>query len=76
MTEEGIVCYHGMQSDVRPFIEQANCIIHPLCYPEGMSNVLLEACAAGRPVIITDRLGCGEIVDSGKTGFILSLIHI
>lgn len=71
MTEEEIVCYHGMQSDVRPFIEQASCIIHPSFYPEGMSNVLLEACAAGRPVITTDRPGCGEIVDSGKTGFIV-----
>ena len=36
-----------------------------------MSNVLLEACAAGRPVITTDRPGCGEIVDEGKTGFIV-----
>ena len=71
MTEEGIVNYHALQSDVRPFIEQASCIIHPSFYPEGMSNVLLEACAAGRPVITTDRPGCGEIVDDGKTGFII-----
>lgn len=71
MTEDGIVSYHGAQSDVRPFIESASCIIHPSFYPEGMSNVLLEACAAGRPVITTDRPGCGEIVDDGKTGFIV-----
>lgn len=71
MTEDGIVIYHGMQSDVRPFIESASCIIHPSFYPEGMSNVLLEACAAGRPVITTNRPGCGEIVDNGKTGFIV-----
>lgn len=51
MTEEGMVGYHGMQSDVRSFIEQANCIIHPSFYPEGMSNVLLEVCADGRPAI-------------------------
>lgn len=71
MTDEGIIVYHGSQSDVRPFIEQASCIIHPSFYPEGMSNVLLEACAAGRPVITTSRPGCGEIVDDGKTGFIV-----
>lgn len=71
MTEDGIVEYHGTQSDVRPFIERAACLIHPSFYPEGMSNVLLEACAAGRPVITTDRPGCGEIVDNGKTGFIV-----
>ena len=71
LTQQGIVIYHGQQSDVRPFIEQSSCIIHPSFYPEGMSNVLLEACAAGRPVITTDRPGCGEIVDNGKTGFIV-----
>ena len=71
MTDEGIVEYHGAQSDVRPFIERTACLIHPSFYPEGMSNVLLEACAAGRPVITTDRPGCGEIVENGKTGFIV-----
>lgn len=71
LTKQGIVVYLGQQSDVRPFIEQSGCIIHPSFYPEGMSNVLLEACAAGRPVITTDRPGCGEIVDNGKTGFIV-----
>lgn len=70
-TDEGVVVYHGNQSDVRPFIEQASCIIHPSFYPEGMSNVLLESCAAGRPVITTNRPGCGEIVEDGKTGFIV-----
>lgn len=71
MTDEGIVVYHGAQTDVRPFIERTACLIHPSFYPEGMSNVLLEACATGRPVITTDRPGCGEIVDDGKTGFIV-----
>lgn len=71
MMDDGVIVYHGAQSDVRPFIEKTACLIHPSFYPEGMSNVLLEACAAGRPVITTDRPGCGEIVDNGKTGFIV-----
>lgn len=71
MTEEGIVIYHGQQSDVRPFNEMASCIVLPSFYPEGMSNVLLEACATGRPVITTNRPGCGEVVDDGVTGFIV-----
>lgn len=71
LTETGVVYYHGQQNDVRPFMEEASCLIHPSFYPEGMSNVLLEACATGRPVITTNRPGCGEIVDDGKTGFIV-----
>ena len=37
-----------------------------------MSNVLLESCAAGRPIITTDRPGCGEIVEDGINGFVVN----
>lgn len=67
----GIIEFHGPQSDVRPFIAQAHCQIHPTYYPEGMSNVLLESAATGRPAITTDRSGCKEIVDDGLTGYIV-----
>ena len=46
--------------------------MHPSFYPEGMSNVLLESCATGRPIITTDRPGCGEIVENGINGFIVN----
>ena len=38
-----------------------------------MSNVLLEAAASGRPVIATDRSGCRETVDAGKTGYLIPI---
>ena len=69
--EKGIIIYHGKQPDVRPYIENVHCTIHPSFYPEGMSNVLLESCAAGRAVITTDRAGCREIVDDGINGYIV-----
>ena len=72
LENNGIVIYHGLQADVRPFIGEAHCTIHPSYYPEGMSNVLLESCAAGRPIITTNRPGCGEIVEDGKTGFLVN----
>ena len=54
-----------------PFYKLSCCTIHPTYYPEGMSNVLLESAASGRPVITTDKPGCREIVDEGVTGFIV-----
>ena len=69
--KDGIVICHGYVADVRPYLAQACCTVHPSYYPEGMSNVLLESCAAGRPIITTDRPGCGEIVDDGVNGFIV-----
>lgn len=71
LNNKGVIIYHGSQSDVRPFIAQSHCTVHPTFYPEGMSNVLLESCAAGRPIITTDRPGCREIVDNGINGFIV-----
>lgn len=69
--KEGKVIYHGQQKDMKPFFEQSSCLLHPSWYPEGMSNVLLEAAASARPAITTNRAGCREIVEDGKTGFIV-----
>jgi galacturonosyltransferase len=71
LQSNNIVIYHGAKPDVRPFIGNCHCTVHPSFYPEGMSNVLLESCAAGRPIITTGRPGCGEVVDDGINGYIV-----
>lgn len=71
LNENGTVIYHGMIDDISNFLRNIHCVIHPTYYPEGMSNVLLEACASGRPIITTNRAGCREIVDNGKNGYII-----
>ena len=38
-------------------------------YHEGMSNVILEASATGRPVLASDIPGCQEGFEDGITGF-------
>lgn len=69
--EEGLIVYHGLQHDMMPFYKQCSCFLYPSYYPEGMSNVLLEAAASGRPVIAADRSGCRETVDHGISGYII-----
>ena len=69
----GYITYHGEQKDMVPFFEMAHCIVHPSYYPEGMSNVLLEAAAHCRPIIATDRAGCRETVDDGRSGFVIPI---
>ena len=71
LQDKGVIVYHGPVGDVRPMIGMANCTVHPSFYPEGMSNVLLESCAAGRPIITTNRPGCGEVVDDGINGLVV-----
>jgi len=71
LQNKGIITYHGRQQDVRPFLAMAACTLHPSFYPEGMSNVLLETCSTGRPIMTTMRAGCREIVEDGRNGFLV-----
>lgn len=65
---EGKLHYHGKTKNVRPFIQNSHCLILP-SYHEGMSNVLLESCSMGRPIITTNVHGCMEAVDDGENGY-------
>ena len=69
LVNDGIIAFYGFQDDPRPWYTQAHCVVLP-SYHEGMSNVLLEGAATGRPLITTDIPGCREAVDDGITGFL------
>ena len=71
--QAGDVVYHGEQRNMRPFYEMACCVVHPSYYPEGMANALLEAAACARPIITTERSGCAETVEDGRTGFLIPI---
>lgn len=68
---KGDVIYHGMIEDTREIYQTTHCTVLPSWYSEGMNNVLLESAACARPIITTDRPGCGEIVDDGVNGFVV-----
>ena len=69
LEKAGVVQYHGYQSDMKHFYGMANCVVLP-SYHEGMSNVLLEAAASGRPLITSDIPGCREAVEPGVSGYL------
>ena len=69
LVSDGIAVFHGFKEDPRPYYAGADCVVLP-SYHEGMSNVLLEAAATGRPVITSNIPGCKEAVDDGKSGFL------
>ena len=71
LIKEGVLVYHGLVDDMVSIYKKIDCTVHPTYYPEGMSNVLLESLACGRPIITTDRAGCKEIVDDGVNGYIV-----
>lgn len=70
ITKSKKVIYHGMVDDMTSVLCDMHCTVHPTFYPEGLSNVLLESLATGRPIITTDRAGCREVVEDGVNGYI------
>lgn len=65
--QEGIVEFLGYQNIMHPFYKDASAAVVP-SYHEGMSNVVLECAATGRPVLASDIPGCREGYDDGVTG--------
>jgi glycosyltransferase involved in cell wall biosynthesis len=65
----GIITYLGASDDVRPFIEQADCVVLP-SYSEGLPLTLLEGGSMSRALIATDVPGCREVVRPGVNGFL------
>ena len=65
----GSIEYIAYAPDVISQMEQADCIVLP-SYSEGLSRVLMEACAIGRPIICSDIPGCRETVEDGINGFL------
>lgn len=66
----GIIQYLGETDDVRPFIQDADCLVFPSFYREGMSRILLEAASMACPIITTDNVGCREVVEHGVNGYL------
>lgn len=69
LVADGIAVFHGFQSEPCPHYAAADCVVLP-SYHEGMSNVLLEAAAMGRPVITSNIYGCKEAVVEGVSGLL------
>lgn len=66
---EGVVEYLGETEDARAIIAAHDCVVLP-SYREGMSRVLLEAAAMGKPLIATDVAGCRQIVTHRENGLL------
>lgn len=65
----GAIRWIPFSRDVRAQVARADAIVLP-SYHEGLSRVLMEALALGRPIICSDIPGCRETVREGENGFL------
>ncbi|MEI6948699.1 glycosyltransferase [Paraflavisolibacter sp. H34] len=61
--------FAGHQDNIEQLWERYHALVLP-SRSEGMPLAMMEAMAAGRPVIVTNAGGNGELVEDGVTGFI------
>lgn len=68
--KEGLIEYLGQVEDVRGVYAEADCMVLPSYYREGVPRTLLEAASMGIPIVTTNAIGCRDSVDDGVTGFL------
>ena len=71
------VCYVGPVgiAEKNELFAQACAVVHLNTIPERFGLVLVEANAAGVPVIAMDLGSCREVIQDGKTGFLVTSVN-
>lgn len=72
---EGVLNYLGTVDRPEEIIKECDAIVLP-SYREGISKTLLEGAAMGKSIIASNVTGCKEIVENGKTGFLVEVKNI
>jgi glycosyltransferase involved in cell wall biosynthesis len=74
-SEETGITWYGRVADVGRVWREHH-IAMLLSYREGLPRSLVEAAAAGRPIVATDVPGCREVVRNGQEGILVPLGNI
>lgn len=75
VSEKGLkddVVFAGERSDIPQLLAAMDIFVMP-SIAEGLPNALLEAMAAGKPVLVTCAGGMGEIIQDGINGLVVSV---
>jgi glycosyltransferase involved in cell wall biosynthesis len=70
-SQEPGIYWHGRTDDVAG-VWRTHHIAILLSYREGLPRTLVEAAAAGRPIVASDCTGCREVVRDGEEGFLIA----
>ncbi|MBO9480329.1 glycosyltransferase [Salinisphaera sp. G21_0] len=67
----GLIEPLGYRTDIADVFANANLVVLPSYYGEGLPKVLIEAAATGRAVITTDQPGCRDAIEPNVTGLLV-----
>lgn len=63
------------EGEKNEFLGRARALLFPIDWPEPFGLVMIEALAAGTPVIAFDRGSVPEVIDHGRSGFVVTSIE-
>jgi len=66
----GLIKYLGERREVPEILHISDVVTLP-SYREGIPMVLLEAMCMEKPIVTTNSVGCKEVVEEGKNGFLV-----
>lgn len=66
---------HLSRSDLAERFAQAHCLVLPSRH-DAFGRVVVEAMAAGRPVILSDHVGAQEVLEEGETGWVVEAENV
>ncbi len=76
MAEPGIEFIGEIDDSHKPaFLSGARALLFPIAWPEPFGLVMIEAMACGCPVIAYNRGSVPEVIEPGRTGFIVSNVE-
>lgn len=65
--------FTGYLNNVPDVIASLDIVVHASCTPEPFGLVIIEAMAAGKPVVATDAGGVPDIIQDGKNGILVPM---
>jgi glycosyltransferase involved in cell wall biosynthesis len=71
LSSEPGIQWHGHTDDIARVWREHHAGLFLTYYREGMPRALIEAAAAGRPVVTTNMPGCRELVRDGQEGLLV-----
>jgi len=67
------IFFTGERDDIAEVMTESDIVVHSASEPEPFGRVIVEAMAAGTPIIATRAGGVAEIIEDGVTGLLVPL---
>jgi glycosyltransferase involved in cell wall biosynthesis len=65
-----VIRYEGFVDDLQELMSRISCLVLP-SFHEGRPRTIIEALSSGRPVIVSDAVGCRDAIQDGSEGLVV-----